>query len=779
MEKSKTLNGLQPMSKRCRLLTPVIWALCLLFLSANAFAQEVPESPEPILISASDSTRALAVYPATWRGSLPRKNSEVFNPGERVVLFATNIDLMPGEGANAFRIFAEDARQKQFRFVVEDIQEVKKQNWIYAITVRLYDENEYNGQPAADGDVLVRLSWRGNTSNRVRLGLGTTGGEIKDDPGAAPTPAPSAPPATSDFADTGADRARFMQQAAFGVTPALERRLRQVGIRRWIEEQFTRQPTFAYPDLPLKNVNDTSLGCPRDPNVPTGQTDPAQQACIRDHYSQFKNQNWMFQEALYGDDQLRRRVSWALHQIWVVSGNDTQQQRHLQEYYEILDRHAFGNYRNLMKEMTLNPAMGNYLDMIRSTRSNPNENYPREILQLFTIGLEMLNQDGTPITDAQGNHIPTYDQNTINNYTKVFTGWRECNAAPPTCANNPGGGAANYIDPMMLVSSNHDLTAKTLLNYTQVNGSPAPNPTIAACANCTTDALRIPYANDSLDKTLDNIFYHPNVGPFIGKLLIQHLVTSDPSPAYVARVAAAFNNNGQGERGDMKAVIRAILLDREARGTRKTDPNFGKLREPFQLLTNFLRRFNVRASGNVTISGAPTPPPASCQNMSDGVINNLSNNMAQNVWYPPTVFNYFPPDYVVPGTDVVGPEFGITNTGTSFARINSLNTLVFGQINFQQATTTNPFPNAPCGTSIDLTEEQAWSTADPTANALIEGLNNKMMYGTMSQQMKDQIRNAIIGPNAQTPIIPANNPLARARQAVYLVATSSQYQVQR
>jgi hypothetical protein len=315
--------------------------------------------------------------------------------------------------------------------------------------------------------------------------------------------------------------------------------------------------------------------------------------------------------------------------------------------------------------------------------------------------------------------------------------------------------------------NNHDQTAKTLFNYPG-----APNPTIPACTNCTNDTNRIAYANDSLNKTLDNIFQHPNVAPFISKLLIQHLITSDPSPAYVARVAAVFNNNGSGARGDMKAVIKAILLDPEARGSHKTDPNFGKLREPFQYATNFLRAFNVKASNPITISGVLTPAPAACGNKSDGVINGITNLMGQNVWNPPTVFNYFPPDYVVPGTDVLGPEFAITNTGTSFSRINVMNTLVFAQIAYQPATTANNMsPNAPCGTSIDLTEPTAWATADATGNQLIENLNAKMLHGTMSEAMKGKIRTAIN--------VAGMTAAQKAQQAIYLVATSSQYQVQR
>ncbi len=251
--------------------------------------------------------------------------------------------------------------------------------------------------------------------------------------------------------------------------------------------------------------------------------------------------------------------------------------------------------------------------------------------------------------------------------------------------------------------------------------------------------------------------------------MIQHFVTSDPTPAYVARVAAAFNNNGAGVRGDMRAVVKAVLLDPEARGSRKTEVTYGKLREPFQHLTNFLRIFNARA-GNTTIGNVPATPPASCQNRSDGVMDWMTRDLGQDMLASPTVFNYFPPDYVVPGTDILGPEFALANTGTSFARNNYIINLSFGSIWLQQSTTAEPYPYVPCGTAIDLSEATAWVTADASGNTLIEGLNKKMMHGTMSEAMKSKIRTAInFG-------VPAE---LKAKQAIFLVASSSQYQIQR
>jgi uncharacterized protein (DUF1800 family) len=752
MGKHQFYNGFWLLCGKCLGVVLAAFLFGSTTVSINAQVDENFESSSPILISQTDSINALTANPDNWRGTLPAKSDESFAPGSRAVIFVTNIDFPKDESANSFRVFAEDRNKKHFRLVVESIRQLPKQNSIYGLTIRIYDENGYNGQPLADDGILIRVSWRGNISNRVAVSLGKSVDKLPEYPGMVPTPASTSRVTPKSVYSPSGDRGRFIEQATFGYSTALDFRLRRVGLRRWVEEQFAKPyPTIPYPNFPLK---------PFDGNTGCGAygTSPEVDLCHRNHYWGYNNQKWVIQEALYGDDQLRRRVSWALHQTWVVSQASIYQQRWLQEYVEILDKHAFGNYRDLMAEMTLSPAMGEYLDMVRSTRQSPNENYPRELLQLFTIGLYKLNQDGTLVLDGSGNRIPTYDQDKIGQFTKVFTGWSQCNSGGNPACSNAVIGSPNFIDPMYLNFPNdHDQTAKTLFDYPG-----APNSTIAACTNCTTDAARRVYATDSLNKTLDNIFYHPNIGPYIGKLLIQHLVMSDPSSAYVGRVAAAFNNNGSGVRGDMKSVIRAILFDPEARGGRKTDPTYGKLREPLQYVTNFLRTFNVRASS--------ANAPAACQNRSDGVFHWVINEMGQDVWIPPTVFNYFSPDYVVPGTDNLGPEFALANTGTSFARNNAIFNLTFGNIGFGTATAADPYPYVPCGTSIDLTEPTAWVTADPSGNTLIEGLNTKMMHGSMSEVMKTKIRTAI-NFNVSADL--------KAKQAIYLVASSSQYQVQK
>ncbi len=722
----------------------------------SAQASETFESPQPMLLKVKDSPFALVVNSESWRGKLPRQTAETFQLGQQITIFVSNLDLLPGETGNAFRIFAVDEGGRRFRFQVENIVPVPKIAGVYALSFRIFDPNGYSGQPATDSDLVLTVSWRGILSNSGRLDLGN---RIRQSANRSPLPptASQSTNATNVLQFNGADRKRFMEQAAFGPSKALDNRLRRVGLRAWINEQFvTPYPTTPYPNFPPKPTDGVG-------SCGIYGTSPEVDLCHRNHYWNYNNAKWLFQEALYGDDQLRRRISWALHKIWVVSHANIGQQRGIQEYIEILDRNSFANYRTLMYEMTLSPAMGEYLDMVRSTKQNPNENYPRELLQLFTTGLYMLNQDGTLRLDGQGNRVPTYDQGKIDQFTKVFTGWTHCNNGNnPECANAVPA-VPNMIDPMHLPSpNNHDQTVKALFDYPG-----APNQIIAACSNCTTDDARRAYAVDSLNKTLDNIFSHPNVGPFVSKLMIQHLVTSDPSPAYVGRVAATFNDNGVGVRGDMKAVIRAILLDPEARGSAKTDPTYGKLREPVEHLTNVMRVWNVKA-GTSTRNG-PATPPASCNGQSDGVFEYLSKDQGQDVWMPSSVFSYFSPDYVVPGTDVLGPEFALANTGSSFVRNSHVYHLMYSYW-FELPTAAEPYPGSPCGTSLDLSEAESWAVADPTSNMLIEGVNRKMMHSMMSEAMKTKLRTAIDFDF---------QPRDKALQVVFLVATSSQYQIQR
>ena len=717
-------------------LCSVIW-LCLIgALDANA----LPEG-SPVLISEADSTRAVF---RVLNGSRT-KSSRVIQPGRNTIVtfFITHLELLDGEGANAFRAEFEDSRH--YRFPLKIVSFEPTTNSVYALSVLLPSDI------GSVGDVLVRVTWRGMSSNRVRASIGVEGGKIEDDPGSIPTPMPApqnTPRKRTEANRVGlpwaGDRVRFMEQATFGPNAALELRLRRIGYSTWLEEQMDEQlyESYVYVHYPFFPSN-PSVTCDGDtlpPDIPV--------TCFRDNYTMYPLQNWFYKEALYNEQQqLRRRVSWALSQILVSSGRLNNQPSQMMPYVQTLDRNAFGNFRRLLKEITLNPAMGTYLDMAISTAQNPNENYAREILQLFSIGLDLLNADGTPILDVQGNPLPSYNQTTIVNFAKVFTGWTYCNQG---CQFSQPG-LVNYRDPMIANQANHDTSSKTLLSY--------PGATNVIPAGLTPE--------QDLDAALNNIYYHPNVAPFISRLLIQQLVTSNPTPAYVGRVAAVFNNNGRGDRGDMKAVVRSILLDPEARGDVKTDPDYGKLREPVLFVTNVLRPFNPTANTNIGV-------PASCNGLSDGAINGITQPLDQDVFNPVSVFNYYPMDYVIPNTPLSGPEFGIFSTGTALKRPNFVNQMAPANAtgNTGILAATGAASSTPCGTRIDLTRLQTLAAADTTGATLVDTLDREMMHGSMSGPLRNEIITAVQA-------VTSTNTLKRARTAYYLVATLSQYQVQR
>jgi hypothetical protein len=505
--------------------------------------------------------------------------------------------------------------------------------------------------------------------------------------------------------------AAFANLTTFGSNPGLVGHIRDVGMAGYLAEQFAAPPTY-YPAMALY-PNLQPISC-------TG-------TCPRDNYTMYWLQKQFFYTALYGPDQLRQRVAWALHKIIPINGQDIGQPSRMVPYLNILVGNAFGNYRNILYQITLNAAMGQYLNMNTSTLLNPNENYGREILQLFSIGLEKLNPDGTPQLDLNGDPIPTYDQTTITEFARVFTGWR--------FAPQPVPGTDNYIDPMVLVDANHDKGAKTLLNGT-----------VLPCRGSVSPCTPAQTADKDLNDAIDNVFNHPNVGPFIGSALIRNLVTSNPTPAYVARVAAKFDNNGFGVRGDLKAVVNAIVTDPEALAG-AASPNFGMLREPALFATSLLRSLGARSASGTSLS--------------DGVLNPQVTSLGQNVFQPDTVFSYYPADYLTPGTSLLGPEFGILSASTSLRRANLVNTLVYATI--------PTGANNPSGTSLDLGGIQ---TLAGNPAAMVEELNQRLCHGLLSAGAKAAIVSAV---NSVSPA----TPRSMAQQATYLVATSSQFQVER
>ena len=508
------------------------------------------------------------------------------------------------------------------------------------------------------------------------------------------------PLAAANAAPTLDEAVRFLEQATFGPTADLIGHVQEVGFDAFISEQFAL-PAPAFPTLD---------------NWPTSPPGTCNSTCQRDNYSMYPLQVGAFTAFLTSPYQLRLRVLFALNQIFVVSAvdGDLRQPSRMLPYLQGLWNGAFGNFRQLLTDITLNPAMGQYLDTVSNNQTAPNENYARELLQLFAIGLNQLNPDGTLQLDAAGEPIPTYDQSTITAFARVFTGWA---FAPPRTV-----GVVNYIDPLVPAAANaHDRQAKTLLNGV----------TLPAGRDAPTD----------LRDALDNVFAHPNVGPFIGLRLIQQLVTSNPSPAYVERIATVFRSTG----GDMKSVVRAILLDPEAR-TEPADGVYGHLREPVLWITSFLRPFGPLVVTDYVLSDSFLP-------------NGLQ--MAQDLFRSPSVFNFYPPDFVVAGDSVLGPEFAIYSTSTARARTNFAYQVIY------KAMSTNA--NRPTGTWIDLSRLTSMAS-DPAG--LADTLNHFLLHGRMTPAMRATIVSS-------TAAIAASNALGRLRNAVYLVVTSPQFLVGR
>lgn len=717
----------------------------------------------PVLVSAASSTRAIALESVTLKGEpFPLTSTVKFSTDTRtrICIFAMNLELLGAygstggaEGANAFTADAQDAAGKRYPLRVEHASTVPGFPGITMIILRLADD-------MGDlGDVLLSLNLHGMSSNRVRVGIGHTGGGPADDAGSIPTPAPVTPgpadpplvPDSFTGTPTDADAVRFLEQAAWGPNAADLAHVKSVGFQAYLNEQFTApvaNPSKGsnYPDLVFP-LDDQATACP---SSSPGDPNYNQNVCNRDNFSLYPLHRTYFTNAMYAPDQLRQRVAFALHQILVVSGiSPLNRGSWMTIYLQSLDRHAFGNYRTLLGEITLNPSMGEYLDMRLSTRTNPNENWAREVLQLFALGVNELNVDGTPKLDAQGMPIPSYSQTTVNEFTKLFTGW---NLNPAIL----GPGINNWRDPMVpRAGTNHDGSAKTLLNG-------------VALPSCGNNAA---CAQSDLTAGLDNIFNHANVGPFVGKQLIQHLVTSNPSPAYVARVARVFNNDCDAlypagctsARGNLKAVVQAILLDPEARGDVKTGANYGKLREPAQYIVGVLRALNVKSFDKTTTS--------------DGVLGSRSTldftgTLDQTIFAPNTVFSYYQPEYEVPGTKILGPVFGILSTSTTLRRANNINTLIYSGISANLTSPTAFSPDRPKGTSVDLANLEALAL---TPDAIATQLNALMLHGTMSTE----VRNSIITAMNAIPTSDGSFARKRAQVAAYLVATSSQYDIQR
>jgi len=486
--------------------------------------------------------------------------------------------------------------------------------------------------------------------------------------------------ATTPVDDSTAAAFQFLRQTTWGPRPGDVEMVKTQGKDAFLAAQFST-PATNYPS----SLFDMSVG--------TAQA-------------------YFMSMAIGAPDQLRQRVAWALHKMWVVSAVEVAGSPALLTYHRQLVDGAFGNYRDLMRAMSLNAAMGRYLNMLNNrsqavTGMPPNENYARELMQLFTVGIPALNQNGTPILSG-GNQIPVYTEQDVKELARILTGWTF------------GGelGKENYTVPMQAIAAYHDSGAKRFLGQNFPAGQ---------------SALQ------DLEQALDLLFNHPNVGPFVGRQLIQQLVTSNPSPAYVAAVAAVFNNNGAGVRGDLAAVVRAIVLHPEAGAPTATS---GKLSEPVLFVASTLRALNATVNEYRLLTARVEA-------------------MGENVFYPGSVFGYFSPAYRVNGTNagggvpLGGPEFQILTAVTAMERANFVGALLAGAYGSAVTIDYSPF----AGRASD-------------AAALVDYCSLLFMGGRMSSAERTEIMNVVSS-------FSSSNLGERVGSAIYLTLAAAQAQVDR
>jgi uncharacterized protein (DUF1800 family) len=503
------------------------------------------------------------------------------------------------------------------------------------------------------------------------------------------------------------DAARFLSQATFG-------------------------PTVEDIDA-LAASRDYSGWLDRQRAAPISYELPYLQATYPDGVSQPDRLEAWWRFAVTGPDQLRQRMALALSEIMVISDVSPLegQQAGLAYYYDLLAKNALGNFRDLLEDVTLSPEMGHFLSMWHNQKPNPDtgirsdENYAREVMQLFTIGLVQLNPDGTQKLDHSGNAIPTFTQSDVANLARVFTGWSWGDGTSDSDFNNADG---NWTIQMQPYETYHDENAKVILDNTPIPAGMQARP--------------------ELKLALDHLFNHPNVGPFIGRQLIQRLTLSNPSPAYVARVAQAFDDNGQGVRGDLYAVARAILLDPEARG--RPTPTSGKLREPLLRPSHLWRAFHAKADNGryayLQARGAFDESPLSA----------------------PSVFNFFRPDFtplgVVGPAGLVAPEFGITDESTIIEGSNEIRRIT-GLYRGSDGSTASSAGDI----VLDFTP---WEARAAHPEQLIDDLDVVLMSGMMPSAMRQTLI------DYANSIADQQTTDWRIWQILYLLVSSPQYAAQ-
>ena len=519
---------------------------------------------------------------------------------------------------------------------------------------------------------------------------------------------------------------RLADQASFGATEALVAQIKAGGAAKWVTAQMA-----------LSSSRYTS-GKGGEVHQNTSNTDfcdlPARTGpnCWRDWFSTQPLVWDFYRNALGQPDQLRQRVAFALQQIVVISGTEIEGNYGVRNYYNTLLDEAFGNYRQVLKKVVMSPVMGDFLNNANNDKAAPNENFARELLQLFSIGTCELNADGTLKGGVCG---ATYTNETVRSYAYALTGWTYPAGGSTAYGCWPQGANCRYYGGDMVPAAQyHDTAARSLL----------AGVTLAAGHK----------ADGALEKVLDSLMTHPNTAPFIGKQLIQQLVTSNPSAAYVGRVSAAFSSGkyqtfGSGQRGDLAATVAAVLLDAEARGDTVARTG-GKLREPVQMFTGVLRAMNGQSDG-------------------DALGWWWGNELREHVFRPPSVFNFYPPDYPVAGTALVGPAFGIHNANSALQRMNYLTYL----FDWGGSAAESSVPNG-VGTKVNLS---AFTADAADAAKLVDRLSMLALGQALPAAARTEVIKAVSWWTASTDA--TNWQTNRVKAAAYLVFASPNYQVQR
>ncbi|MBB3474131.1 DUF1800 family protein [Sphingomonas sp. BK345] len=508
------------------------------------------------------------------------------------------------------------------------------------------------------------------------------------------------------------DVVRFAKQATFGPTPDSISRIAALGFKGWLDEQFAMHGA---------SYNDLIVWVP----INYCKTNTDNPKCWEFNFSRYPTASRFYADAVLAPDQLRQRVAFALSQILVVSAGQVKNGAGLASYQQMLLDNAFGNYRDVLQKVTMHGYMGAYLNMANSAKGAPSENYARELMQLFAMGPVQLNQDGTPVLGASGATLPNYTPDDVRGVARALTGWTYVKSGGLTDAS-----ANNHTLPMVPKTQNYDRAAKQFL------GTTVP-------AGATQEA--------SVAAVVDAVFNHPSTPPRLAKLMIQNLVTSNPSPAYVGRVAGAFRDNGAGVRGDMKALVRAVLLDPEARGDEPRG-DAGKVKEPALALVALARAIGFRTDG-VAFVNRDTPT-------------------GQPVFEAPSVFNFYPPDYPL-NDRLVSPASKLMSAGSVMA----LQTILYdwtikGEAGRADFTNNIGVPNFTGTTPV----WDGWDAIGSDPDRLVAVVNLLLLSNSATGAQLSAMRSAALSITDPDATLQARK---RAQAVLYIAASSPNFLVDR